>query len=228
MSANGLNLIHHTALPRNGQGRGAPLLLLLHGFGANEDDLFSLAPYVDGRFLVISPRAPIVLQPASHAWFNLGFSSEGILIDPREVESARRTLCQFIEGVIEQYQVDPTEVYLLGFSQGAMVGLSLALLTPGLAAGVVALSGRVITETIAKIPDPGALAGLPILVTHGTNDVVLPIHHGRETRRLLTELPVELTYREYPIGHEISYDCLQDVNAWLTNRLDLRNPSVIN
>ena len=150
------------------------------------------------------------------------------MIDPREVESARQTLRQFIEGVIEQYQVDPTEIYLLGFSQGAMVGLSLALLNPGLAAGVVALSGRVISETIAKISDPRALAGLPILVTHGTSDVVLPIHHGRETRRLLSELPVELTYREYPIGHEISLDCLQDVNTWLTSHLDLRNPSVIN
>lgn len=228
MSAQGLNLIHHAALPRTGEGRGAPLLLLLHGYGANEDDLFSLAPYVDGRFLVISPRAPISLGPMSHAWFNLGFSTEGIMIDPREVEAARETLCQFIAGVIAQYQIDRTDVYLLGFSQGAMISLSLALLNPGLAAGVVALSGRVITETIAKIPDPGALAGLPILVTHGTGDVVLPIHHGRESRRLLTELPVELTYREYPVGHEISYDCLQDVNSWLTSLLDLRNPSVIN
>ena len=228
MSANGFTLFHHAAPPKRSVGRGAPLLLLLHGFGANEDDLFSLAPYVDGRFLVISPRAPVPLSPVSHAWFNLGFSTEGIVLDPREVDQARAALRQFIGEVVAGYGADPTAVYLLGFSQGAMIGLSLALLHPELVAGVVALSGRALPETIAMIPDRTRLAGLPILLSHGTTDVVLPIHHGRETRRLLSELPVELTYREYPIGHEISYDLLQDVNAWLTQQLDRFNPTVVN
>lgn len=228
MSANGFTLFHHAAPPKRSVGRGAPLLLLLHGFGANEDDLFSLAPYVDGRFLVISPRAPVPLSPVSHAWFNLGFSTEGIVLDPREVDQAREALRRFIGEVVAGYGVDPTAVYLLGFSQGAMIGLSLALLYPELVAGVVAISGRALPETIAMIPDRTRLAGLPILLSHGTTDVVLPIHHGRETRRLLLELPVELTYREYPIGHEISYDLLQDVNAWLTQQLDRFNPTVVN
>ena len=228
MSVNGFSLFHHAAPPKESVGDGAPLLLLLHGFGANEDDLFSLAPYLDGRFLVISPRAPVPLGPVSHAWFNLGFSTDGIVIDPREVEQARETLRQFIVEVIERYGVDPTAVYLLGFSQGAMIGLSMALLNPGLIAGVVALSGRALPETIAMITDRTSLAGLPILLSHGTADVVLPIHHGRETRRLLSALPVELTYREYPIGHEISFDLLQDVAAWLSLQLDRFNPTLVN
>ena len=162
MSNHGFTLVHHAAPPKESVGKGAPLLLLLHGFGANEDDLFSLAPYLDQRFLVISPRAPVPLSPVSHAWFNLGFSTDGLIIDPREVERARESLCQFISEVIARYGVDPTAIYLLGFSQGAMIGLTLALLNPNLIAGVVALSGRALADTIGKIPDRSKLTGLPI------------------------------------------------------------------
>ena len=228
MAANPFSLIHHAAPPKRTVAGGTPCLLLLHGFGANEDDLFSLAPYVDERFLVISPRAPIVLGPMSYAWFNLGFSAEGIMIDPREVDGARQLIRNFITEVVAGYAVDPNGIYLLGFSQGAMISLSLALLFPGLVAGVVAMSGRALPETIAMVTDRAAVTGLPILATHGTSDVVLPIHHGRETRRLLAELPVDLTYREYPMGHEISLDSLRDATDWLTSRLDERDSPIIN
>jgi phospholipase/carboxylesterase len=228
MSEKLFSLLHHAAPPKQRLVAGTPVLILLHGFGANEDDLFSLAPYVDERFLVISPRAPITLGPLSFAWFNLGFSSEGIMIDPREVEAARRQLRGFITEVVEGYGIDPAGVYLAGFSQGAMISLSLALLNPGLVAGVVAMSGRALPETITMVTDREAIRGLPILATHGTRDMVLPIHHGRETRQLLAELPVELTYHEYPMGHEISLDSLRDVTTWLTSQLDRHYPEIVN
>jgi len=226
MAENGFSLIHHAAPPKRSGVGSLPVLFLLHGFGANEDDLFSLAPYVDERFLVISPRAPITLGPGAFAWFNLGFSPEGIMIDPHEVEGARQLLQGFIGEVVARYDADPSQIYLLGFSQGAMISLSLALINPGLAAGVVAMSGRAVPETLARIPDHDALTGLPILVTHGMTDVVLPIHHGRETRRLLSALPIDLTYREYPMGHEISFDSLRDVTSWLTLQLDRGQPAI--
>src|SRR5262245_61781763 len=59
MSDRTFSLFHQVAPPKGGLGGKPPLLLLLHGYGANEDDLFSLAPYLDGRFMIVSPRAPI-------------------------------------------------------------------------------------------------------------------------------------------------------------------------
>ena len=220
MSDHTFSLYHQVAGPKSGLEAKPPLLLLLHGYGANEDDLFSLAPYLDGRFMIVSARAPIVLQPTSYAWFNLGFTPQGIVVDPEEVESSRRTIHKFIGEIVEAYGCDPKAVYLMGFSQGAMLSLAVALTYPGSASGVVAMSGRVLPQAIDEITDKDILTGLPIFVAHGSRDMLIPIDLGRAARAKLSELPVELTYREYDMGHEVSYDSLKDIAEWLKERLN--------
>jgi phospholipase/carboxylesterase len=226
MTDHTFSLFHQVASPRSGLEGKPPLLLLLHGYGANEDDLFSLAPYLDERFMIVSARAPITLQPMSYAWFNLGFTPQGILVDPEEVESARRTAHKFLGELTETYECDSNAVYLMGFSQGAMMSLSLALTYPGSAAGVVAMSGRVLPQALQSIPDKDILTGLPIFVAHGSRDMLIPINQGRDTRAKLSELPVDLTYREYDMGHEISYDSLKDIAEWLKDRLNHSSSTV--
>ncbi len=214
------SLFHQVAPPRNGAQEEPPLLLVLHGYGANEDDLFSLAPYLDERFLIVSARAPVPLSANSYAWFNLGFSPEGIHVDAREIESARQLIRKFIDELISHYQVKQNAVYLAGFSQGAMMSLAVALTYPGVAAGVVALSGRLLPQTVEQVKDMDALIGLPIFVAHGTRDPLLPIGHGRDIRTRLQNLPVELTYREYDMAHEVLPEELRDINHWLSEQLD--------
>jgi phospholipase/carboxylesterase len=221
------SLFHQTAPPKGGESNAKPpLLLLLHGYGANEDDLFSLASYVDERFLVLSARAPVTIGPGSHAWFNLGFTPEGILINPDEIEAARLTLRQFISEAVTQYGADQDAVYLMGFSQGAMMSLAVALTFPGSAAGVVAMSGRLLPQTLTQIQNPDALIGLPIFVAHGTRDPLLPIGHGRDIRTRLSALPVDLSYHEYDIAHEVSQEELRDITRWLSEQLDRASSSV--
>ncbi len=220
MGNQSFSLFHHTAPQRTELAGKPPLLLLLHGYGANEDDLFSLAPYVDERFLVVSARAPVGISPMSYAWFSLEFTPQGVISDDEEAENSRRTIRKFISEVVENYEVDPNAVYLMGFSQGAMMSLAVALTYPGSAAAVVAMSGRLLPATLNQITDKNTLIGLPIFVAHGTRDMLLPIQHGRDTRTRLSNLPVDLTYREYEIAHEVSADSLNDVTTWLTNQLD--------
>jgi phospholipase/carboxylesterase len=95
-----------------------------------------------------------------------------------------------------------------------------ALSEPELIAGSVLMSGRVPAELRPLIAPAERLAGKPFLVVHGIADTVLPIQNGRASRALLSELPVELAYKEYPIGHEVSTQSLADVTAWLTKHLD--------
>ena len=215
------SLFHHTALSKSAESNGKqpPLLILLHGYGANEDDLFSLAPFVDERFFIVCVRAPIRIGMGSYAWFRLGFTPEGILIDPHEVETARQTLRKFVDEAIAAYHVDPKAVFLLGFSQGAMMSLDLALREPSLTAGVAALSGRIMPSSNEHFATVDELIGLPIFMAHGTSDPVLPISHGRDGRDQLRELPVSLTYREYEMGHEICEQELRDLTEWLTMQL---------
>ena len=220
MSHQPFSLIHLTREPIHAAPGSPPLLLLLHGVGSHEHDLTGLAPSLDGRFLVASARAPNTLAPWSYVWFHIEFTQGGPVIDPLEAEESRVTLLRFIDELIAAYGIDPKRVYLLGFSQGAIMSLSLALTRPDKMAGVVAMSGRILPEVLPLVDAPAALAGLPIFVVHGTADPVLPIHYGRASRDRLAGLPVALTYREYPMGHQVTMESLQDVAAWLRERLD--------
>ncbi len=197
-----------------------PLLLLLHGIGSNEHDLYGLAPFLDKRFLIISVRAPHTLGPGSYAWFEADFTPQGPVINPEQAEASRKTLITFLKEAITAYGADPKQVYLMGFSQGAIMSASVALTQPELIAGAVLMSGRILPEIQPLIASSEELSGFPFLVVHGTVDMVLPITHGHASRELLSSLPVDLTYHEYPMGHEVNQESLSDVTAWLTEQLN--------
>lgn len=179
-----------------------------------------LAPYLDERFFIVSARAPNTLAPGMYAWFHVELDPYHPAINAEEAEASRLTVLRFIDEVIAVYAVDSKRVYLMGFSQGAIMSLSVALTRPDSVAGVVAMSGRILPEILPRMAPTEAMAGLPIFVAHGLDDPVLPIHHGRASRDLLAALPLALTYKEYPMGHTVTEESLRDVSAWLTERLD--------
>lgn len=210
----------HLVRPPAQSSEAPPMLLLLHGVGSNERDLFSLAPQLDGRFLVLSARAPNPRGPGGFAWFEVQFTPQGPVIDPAQAEASRRLLLRFIAEAAAAYGADARRVYLMGFSQGAIMSASVALTEPEVVAGAVLMSGRILPEIGPLVAAPERLAGLPILVAHGAQDTVLPIHHGRASRELLAGLPVDLSYHEYGMGHEVRPESLADIGAWLRARLD--------
>lgn len=201
-----------------------PLMLLLHGLGGDEDSLFFLSGKLDGRLFFASARAPYDVGEGGFAWFHVRFAPEGSVIDPDEAERSRLILLGFIDELVQAYGLDARRVYLMGFSQGTIMSLSAALTCPEKVAGVVAASGRILPEVIPHIASPERLGGLPIFVSHGIRDQILPIEHGRAIRDLLSRTPVDLTYREYPMGHEIKAECVADISAWLSRRLDESGP----
>jgi phospholipase/carboxylesterase len=200
-----------------------PLLLLLHGYGSNEHDLFGLAPALDPRLLVLSARAPVALGPGQFGWFQLDWTATGLVMDHAGAKASGAALAGFLAGAVDAYQADPARVYLGGFSQGAIMALGLALSRPERVAGVVAMSGRAPPPDAIELASPGRLRGLPIVVVHGTEDPVIPIEDARQSRDFLASLPVDLTYREYPIGHHSTPETLREIAAWLSGRLDARS-----
>lgn len=219
MSQPSHSLVHLTREPHRLQPGLPPLLLLLHGVGSNERDLFAMEDHLDVRFRVVSARAPLTLGPDSYAWFHATITDAEREFDSDEAEQSRLALVSFIGDVTGRYNTDPRRVYLMGFSQGAIMSLSVALTSPELVAGVVAMSGLLLPGVQPKIASPD-LKGMPILVVHGTEDQLLPLHYGWNVRDRLSALPVDLTYREYPMGHEVTAQSLADVVAWLKDRLD--------
>ena len=215
-----LSLVHLVRPPRTSVEGQPPLLIQLHGIGSNERDLFEFADLLDPRFLVISVRAPLVVGPDNFAWFDVRFLPEGFIINADHLRASHDTFIQFIGEATEAYQTDPQRVYLLGFSQGGSMSLAAALSHPALVAGVAAMSSRIPQEVVPWFAPKEALVGLPVLMTHGTEDVVIPLSYAQQARQRLEDLPVDLTYHEYEMGHQVSPKSLDDVLAWLTARLN--------
>jgi phospholipase/carboxylesterase len=212
-------LVHQVRPPKETSQEPPPLLVLLHGLGSNEHDLFSFAPYLDSRFLVVSVRAPVPLFPGGYAWFQIDFLPDGLRMHSDQAERSRLLLLEFLDYLLETYEADGQHVYLAGFSQGAMMSMNVALTHPEKVAGVLAMSGRLLPEILPKMAAPEQLQDLPIMVTHGIFDDVLPIENGRATQEILSQLPVALTYKEYPMAHEISPQSFADTMTWLQKQL---------
>lgn len=197
-----------------------PLLLLLHGYGASEHDLFDLADYLDPRLHIVSARAVIQLGFGGYAWYQLGGAPGNLIPEPTSRAHAVELLQKFIAALPDRIGSDPRRTYLLGFSQGAALSLAMAMTIPDRLAGVIACSGYLDTAMFSG-PAPEALSGLPILQQHGTHDEVIPVMAAHRTAELLAATPARHAYHEYPIGHSIHLDGLRAMQEWLKGLLDI-------
>jgi phospholipase/carboxylesterase len=201
-------------------GERSPLLSLAHGVGSNEQDLFSFAEELDPRFVVVSARAPITRVAGSYAWFNVQFlANGGFAIASEQLETSRNAYDAFVRAAADAYGADPSRIYTLGFSQGAIVSLVTALTKPRLFAGVIAMSGRIPPEAEPWLASPEETAGLPVFQSHGTLDTVIDIEFAHSARAILERQRVDLSYHEYRAAHTINQSMFDDMTAWLTERL---------
>ncbi len=217
----GLPLVHLVRQPLTepAPGARAPLLALAHGLNSNEHDLFSLGEALAPRCVVVSVRAPLTNAPGAYAWFDVQHSTYETLVNAEQLDASRRRYADFLGAAVMAYGADPAQVYTLGFSQGAIISLITALSQPKRFAGVVALSGRIPSEGEQWIAAPDETAGLPVFMAHGTHDMTIAIEQARAARDLLERQRVDLTYREYPIGHGVSPAVQVDLSDWLAQRL---------
>ncbi len=195
-----------------------PMLILIHGLGSNEQDLFSFAPHLDPQSLIVSVQAPMPYGYGGYAWFNLDFSNAIPQANIQQVKQARQLLTTFIAEAIEAYQPDTNRIYLAGFSQGAIMSYATAFAIPEKIAGIVAMSGYILKELAPATATP-AMKKLNILVTHGTQDQVLPVFLGRASDNYLKALQLNFTYKEYLMGHEVNAACFNDIKNWLSTQL---------
>ncbi len=196
-----------------------PLLIMLHGYGSNEQDLFGLADHLDPRLHIVSARAILMLGAGAYAWYHLSGVPGNLIPDDETREQSLAVLQQFVPAVIERTGANPQQVFLLGFSQGAVMSLGIGMTRPELATGgILAFSGYLNQSDVPATPPP-AFSDLHILIEHGTDDNIIPISAGRASRDALQALPVHLTYEEYRIAHSIHPNGLLLAQRWLSERL---------
>ncbi|SEF85483.1 alpha/beta hydrolase [Flavobacterium urumqiense] len=193
-----------------------PLLLLLHGYGSNEEDLFSFATELPDEYYIISARAPYNMQYGAYAWYAINFDAdENKFSDHEQAKISRDLIAQFIDELIQTYPIDSKNVTLVGFSQGSILSYAIALSHPDKVQRVVALSGYVSEPILEENYLRNDLSKLKIFHSHGTVDQVIPIEWARKTKPFLEKLGINSTYKEYPVGHGVAPQNFYDLKNWL-------------
>lgn len=200
-------------------GVGEQLLVLVHGYGADEHDLAGLVPHIDpqGRFFTVCPRGPHSVMGIGAGWYE---RRDDGTIDPAGFLASVDALDATIDKACADHGLDRAEAVVIGFSQGGAMTLASALRTPAATrpAAIACLSGMLTrldgldyvfedTTTTERLPE--------ILIHHGTHDPLVVVDRGRSTRDTLAAHGIDHTYREYPMQHEISLASMQDLRDWL-------------
>ena len=210
----------HTLYQPAGDGP-FPTVLTLHGRGANAFDLLGLAPYLcAGKFLMICPQGPLETpigpEAVGYAWYPM--SHDGVP-DVEAMLSQQKKLQAFLDECLKSYPIDPKKLVVLGFSQGGVMAYTLALANPERFAALAVLSSWLPKELLPRLNVTDAVQSLRTLVQHGTQDPTIEVARARSSMEMLRQLGVPLTFREYPMGHEIGARSLAELSTWLEEKV---------
>jgi phospholipase/carboxylesterase len=212
----GTNALEH--LVREPAGDPAGLLVLMHGRGVDERDLFPLLDELDPdrRLLGVAPRGPLSLPPSGAHWYavrEVGFP------DPATFHPTFSALTGWIDALLDEHGLGHDRLVVGGFSQGSVMAYAAALARgrPSPAA-IVAFSGFIPTVEGLDL-DLESRAGLPVAIGHGTYDPIIEVSFGRDARDRLTAAGADVTYRESPMPHTIDPEFIEELRPWLANRI---------
>jgi phospholipase/carboxylesterase len=202
-----------------GAGDGTPVVILMHGRGADLTDLVPLrGRFPDGVALVF-PRAPHPGAPWGYgpgwAWYRY---EGGDRPETASFRSSQESLGELREGLPGLLGFEPGPVVHGGFSQGGTMALGYALQNPGAAAGVLNFSGFVPAHPDVEVTAAN-VAGTPFWWGHGTRDPSVRYELARRGRAALEQAGADLEVRDYPMGHGIVAQELEDAVSWLRGRV---------
>lgn len=192
-----------------------PALFVMHGIGSNEQNMLSLVDGVAESFYIFSIRGHLS-QPPGYAFFTI----EGYGKPHRSVfDEGITILTNFIDYACEEYPIDQSQLYLLGFSQGAILSMTLGLTLGDRIKGIVALSGY-IPYFVKEEYDIKSVDKVSLFISHGEFDQVLPFEWGKANNEYFKQLGANVTFKTYPEGHTVSQQNYEDFTKWLLNRLN--------
>ncbi len=196
----------------------APVIIMLHGYGSDENDLFSFASELPSKYTIISLKAPYPMQPYGNAWYAIHFDNvDGKWSDDNQAIESRDKVSKCIDEIIEKYNINSENITLLGFSQGTILSFSVALSYPNKIKNVIGLSGYINEAIFKENYRNNNFENLSIYSSHGSVDQVIPVDWSRKTKPFLNELNIDCEYSEFPVGHGVSPQNFYDFKTWLEN-----------
>ncbi len=215
VAQDGLALKYLVKLPPK-PSKNPPLIILLHGYGSNEKDLFELKNFLPEEYIIVAARATYILGGASYQWFSKEMVNGKYSGNAEQMTNSRNKLVQFIDQLTSKYHADKERVYLIGFSQGAMMSYEVGLTNPNKLKGIGILSGVLPESLKPLVSQDKSLAKLKIFVAHGTADKILLYDDGMKAANYLRTLGLQPDFHGYKdMGHTITNSVLSDLLSWI-------------
>ncbi|NAS13500.1 alpha/beta hydrolase [Poritiphilus flavus] len=212
--------LHHIVRPSSLKDTPAPAIFLFHGYGSNEEDLFSFASELPEKLYVISARAPFSLQPFGYAWYAINFDAEyGKWTDVEQAIISRDIILRFMDEACEAYDLDKANLSLLGFSQGTVLSYAVALSFPEKIKYLIALSGYIDEKILVDGYRDKDHSKLDVYASHGQVDMVIPPEWAQRAPELMKSIGISHRYEEFPVGHGVSPHNFQAFKRWLEARV---------
>lgn len=197
-----------------------PVLFMLHGYGSNEEDLFSFSSELPKELVIISVRAPYGLEPLGHAWYAINFDAQhGKWSDDSQAIESREKIMGFIEEACTAYGLNNSNITLLGFSQGTILSYAVALSYPEKIKNVIALSGYINEGILVDGYEKKNHSHLQIYASHGQVDQVIPIEWAQRAPAILKRLGISHKFEEFPVGHGVAPQNFYSFRSWLEEAL---------
>ncbi len=188
------------------------LLVLLHGYGSNEQDLFAFAPTLPEDWLIVSFRAPLKSAWEGFSWYDIDLMNQENRIDVAQARKSLQMITENIMALTNKYGLTENQTHLAGFSQGGILSYALSLHHPELFHKVACLScypeEKLLTDIVK---DKKKIEKLRFFVSHGTEDPIIPLEWGRKAADLLYDLGAYFTFREYMSGHTVNQKNYMDL-----------------
>lgn len=197
-----------------------PVLFLLHGYGSDENDLFSFAQELPKELFIISLQAPYPIAPFGYAWYAINFDADqNKWNDVEQAKESMAIILDCIEKACNLYHLDDNNVSILGFSQGCILSMALALNYPKIFKNIIGLSGYMCQEFLNHPLKKEDFTHLNFYCSHGSADQVIPVQWARETPKTLEALGIRHYYNEFPVGHGVTPQNFFEFKHWLEERI---------
>ncbi|MFJ8260680.1 alpha/beta hydrolase [Rummeliibacillus sp. NPDC094406] len=205
----------HSAPKNMEHGKLYPAVFLMHGMGSNEQDLPGLLDEIKDQCHIFSLQGPII-QPPGYAFFTI----EEFGKPHRNVfDQVIIHIMNFIEEAITEYPIDAEKIFLMGFSQGAILSKSLAVaMGKEKLAGIVALSGYT-PDFVKNQYQKHSVQDMPVFISHGTMDMALPYQWGEASRDFFTEQGSNVTFKSFEDGHGVTPEVQESLIAFLKENM---------
>jgi phospholipase/carboxylesterase len=179
------------------------LLVMLHGYGSNEEDLFSFRHDLPKDWIIVSFRAPRNSDYEGFAWYDIDFNNPDKFLDVDQAVDSMKLIMKSIDNLKHHYQLE-SKTNIVGFSQGGVLTYAMTLTYPDYFHKVACLSAYPEPKILKNIKGKKEIQHLRFFVSHGSEDAVIPLDWGRKAADFLYELGAFFTFREYMTGHSVN------------------------